>query len=395
MEKVKRKLKESNPTNYKELVVRDVTLDLHLSLIRYKDHEVELTRNEFRIMYYLFLNAGNNISKEKFMEDLWNDKFYIDENILCVNINRVRKKLEDIGLHNFIKTIRGRGFITVTYVITSYLFQKKEYENIVSIVDKLDEKYFISEILKRPNNLKNMGYYYALKKSCKSMNDKIVELESNLNEYRDYVESFAHEIKTPISAISLFCDNKNEKSIKRQIKKIDNIVEQMLFYARSDSVEKDYFVKKVLLEDIVHTVIMEYIDNLIQKKISLDIYNLQNYVYIDEKWITFIICQIVQNSIKYLDKPNKIIKIHSEENKNNVVLIIEDNGEGILDYDLPRVFEYGFTGSDRQKQYSTGMGLYLCKKLCNKMNLDINIESEYKRFTKVKIIFPKTSLYKQ
>ena len=136
------------------------------------------------------------------------------------------------------------------------------------------------------------------------------------------------------------------------------------------------------------------IDNLIQKKISLDIYNLQNYVYIDEKWITFIICQIVQNSIKYLDKPNKIIKIHSEENKNNVVLIIEDNGEGILDYDLPRVFEYGFTGSDRQKQYSTGMGLYLCKKLCNKMNLDINIESEYKRFTKVKIIFPKTSLYK-
>ena len=105
LEKIKRKLKESNPTNYKELV-----LDLHLSLIRYKNHEVELTRNEFRIMYYLFLNAGNDISKEKFMEDLWNDKFYIDENILCVNINRVRKKLEDIGLHNFIKTVRGRGY---------------------------------------------------------------------------------------------------------------------------------------------------------------------------------------------------------------------------------------------------------------------------------------------
>ena len=110
LEKIKRKLKESNPTNYKEIVVRDVTLDLHLSLIRYKDYEVELTRNEFRIMYYLFLNAGNDISKEKFMEDLWNDKFYIDENILCVNINRVRKKLEDIGLHNFIKTVRGRGY---------------------------------------------------------------------------------------------------------------------------------------------------------------------------------------------------------------------------------------------------------------------------------------------
>lgn len=110
LEKIKRKLKENNPVNYRELVVKDVILDLHLSLIRYKDQEVELTRNEFRIMYYLFLNAGNYISKEKFMEDLWNDKFYIDENILCVNINRVRKKLEDIGLHDFIKTVRGRGY---------------------------------------------------------------------------------------------------------------------------------------------------------------------------------------------------------------------------------------------------------------------------------------------
>ena len=227
------------------------------------------------------------------------------------------------------------------------------------------------------------------------MNDKIVGLESDLKEHRDYVESFVHEIKTPISAISLACDNKEDKLIKKQIKKIDNLVEQMLFYARSDSVEKDYFVKKVLLEDVVHTAIMDYMDSLIQKKISLDVYNLENYVYIDEKWITFIICQVLQNSIKYLNKPEKVIKIHSENNKNNVVLVIEDNGEGILDHDLPRVFEYGFTGADRQKQYSTGIGLYLCKKLCNKMNLDIKIESQYKKFTKVKIIFPKTNLYRQ
>ncbi len=287
------------------------------------------------------------------------------------------------------------SFITVAYVVISYLIEKKEYENIVSIVDKLDEKYLIAEILKRPRNFKNKAYYYALKKSCKSMNDKIVELESGLKEYRDYIESFVHEIKTPISAISLSCDNKQDKLIKKQIKKIDNIVEQMLFYARSDSVEKDYFVKKVLLEDVVHIAIMDYMDSFIQKKISLDVYNLENYVYIDEKWITFIMCQVLQNSIKYLNKPEKIIKIHSENNKNNVVLVIEDNGEGILDHDLPRVFEYGFTGTDRQKQYSTGIGLYLCKKLCNKMNLDIKIESQYKKFTKVKIIFPKTNLYRQ
>ncbi|WP_455544181.1 sensor histidine kinase [Intestinibacter sp.] len=283
----------------------------------------------------------------------------------------------------------------VIYLVITYILDKKEYENIVSLVDRLDEKYLIAEVLKKPNNFKNEAYYYALKKACKSMNDKIVDLESELKDYRDYIESFAHEIKTPISAISLACDNREDRLIKNQIKKIDNIVEQMLFYARSDSVEKDYFVRKLLLEDVIHTVIMDYRYSFLQKKISLDVYNLENYVYIDEKWITFIICQVLQNSIKYVNKTEKVIKIHSENNPNNVVLIIEDNGDGILDYDLPRVFEYGFTGTDRQKQYSTGIGLYLCKKLCDKMNLNINIESEFKRFTRVSIIFPKTSLYRQ
>ena len=283
----------------------------------------------------------------------------------------------------------------VVYIFVSYLMKKKEYDEIVSIVDNLDEKYLIAEILNKPQNLKNRAYYYALKKACKSMNDKIVGLESELKDYRDYIESFVHEIKTPISAVSLACDNREDQLIKNQIKKIDNIVEQMLFYARSDSVENDYFVKRLLLEDVVHMVIMDYMYSLMQNKISLDVYNLENYVYIDEKWITFIIGQILQNSIKYANKPNKIIKIYSVNNKNNVILYIEDNGEGIRAYDLPRVFEYGFTGTDRNKEYSTGMGLYLCKKLCNKLNLDINIESEFQKFTRVSIVFPKTSLYRQ
>lgn len=111
LEKIRRKLRENNPANFREMRIGDVVLDLHLSLIRYGEHDIELTRNEFRIMYHLFLNSGSYISKQQFMEYLWNDKFYIDENILCVNINRLRKKLEDIGLKDFIKTIRGRGYM--------------------------------------------------------------------------------------------------------------------------------------------------------------------------------------------------------------------------------------------------------------------------------------------
>ncbi len=110
LEKIRRALKLNDPTRYKELIVHDVGLDLHFSVVKYHDKEVELTRNEFRILYYLFLNVGQILSKEKLIEYLWNDQYYLDETILLVNINRLRKKLEDIGLDNFVKTKRGVGY---------------------------------------------------------------------------------------------------------------------------------------------------------------------------------------------------------------------------------------------------------------------------------------------
>ena len=108
--KIRKCLDEVNPKNHKELVVNGVSLDLHLSLIKYQDKEIELTRNEFLLMYYLFLNYPNILSKDMLIEYLWNDKFYLDENILIVNINRLRNKLRDIGLEDFIKTVRGVGY---------------------------------------------------------------------------------------------------------------------------------------------------------------------------------------------------------------------------------------------------------------------------------------------
>lgn len=110
MEKIRRALKLHDPTRYKELVVHEVVFDLHFSVVKYHDQEVELTRNEFRILYYLFLNPGIVLSKEKLIEYLWNDEYYLDETILLVNINRLRKKLDDIGLSDFVKTKRGVGY---------------------------------------------------------------------------------------------------------------------------------------------------------------------------------------------------------------------------------------------------------------------------------------------
>lgn len=282
------------------------------------------------------------------------------------------------------------GYIGITYYI-----QKKKQEEIMEVVDHLEEKYLISEIIKKPKNLENIGYYYALKKACKAMNDKLSILEHKYNDYEEYIQSFVHEIKTPLAALSLYEDNNNNKELKTELQKMNHLVEQVLFFARSESTEKDYFIKNLNLADMIHSVILEYKDYILTQELALNIHNLEVEVATDEKWLSFIVSQIIQNSIKYIDneKNKHQLEIYAEKSKNKVDLVIEDNGVGIPQEDLPRVFEKGFTGSDRKKEYSTGIGLYLCKKLCDRLNLSIEITSVEHKFTKVVIVLPNSSLH--
>ena len=108
LEKIKRALNKRD--NKEILEVNEVILDPYKSVISYNNEKIELTRNEFRIIYYFFINKDKVLSKEELIEHLWNDKYYLDESILLVNINRLRKKLEIIGVKDFIKTVRGKGY---------------------------------------------------------------------------------------------------------------------------------------------------------------------------------------------------------------------------------------------------------------------------------------------
>ena len=281
---------------------------------------------------------------------------------------------------------------TFVYLIIDFHKIKTNYNQIINLTDGLEEKYYISEVLPKPDNLTNKAYYYALKEACKAMNDKISNLEKEKLDFEEYIESFVHDIKTPISALYLSIDNNPE--LLEELHKINSKVEQMLFYARSDSAEKDYFIKGITLEDLIHPVIMDYKNYLLSNKIKIITKNLNYKVYTDEKWLHFIISQIIQNSIKYLDKEDKQIEIVGEENKNNIILFIKDNGIGISPSDLYRVFEKGFTGSNRKKESSTGMGLYLAKKLSDKLGLSFEISSKEKEYTKITITFPKTNMHK-
>ena len=283
-------------------------------------------------------------------------------------------------------------FIFISLLV-SYLLIKKRYEKMINLVDSLDEKYLIKEVIDKPKNLENRAYYYALDKACKALNDKLSDVENSKEEYLDFLDSFIHEIKTPISALSLYADN-NDKKIKEEVLKISRLVDKMLFYAKSDVVEKDYFIKEVTLADLVHPVLLEYKNYLLNYSFKVEVKNLDNLVvYTDIKWLNFIIEQILSNSLKYQNKKERIVRIKGIDDKNNIKLVIYDNGVGIKESDLSKVFEKGFTGSNRSKKNASGIGLYLVKKLCDKLGIDIKIESVYLKYTKVIITFPKGNYF--
>ena len=228
-----------------------------------------------------------------------------------------------------------------------YRRKRKTSEHIIDLADELEECYYIADVLPKPKEFQNEAYYYALKKACKSMNDEISKIKEDKQAYQEYVESFAHEIKIPIGALFLTFDNTKNYTLKKETDKIFQLVEQMLYYARSENTEKDYFVKQLNLDEIMHNVILKFRHSLIDSKAAIDIHNLDNTVYTDEKWLTFILSQIMQNSIKYFDKQENRLTIYSQDNGTNILLAIEDNGCGIKASDLSRVFEKGFTGGNR------------------------------------------------
>ena len=281
-------------------------------------------------------------------------------------------------------------------IIIEYFKRKKFYDNLLKMLEELDEKYLITEIIKTPNFLEGQIFKNSLEQIDKSMLENVNKYKYMTEDYKEYIELWIHEIKIPISASKMVIENNKNaitKSIDEELDKVENYIEQALFYARSNTVEKDYYIRKVFLKEIVTESIKKNKSSLIQEKISIDIHDLDIEVNTDNKWIVFILNQIIQNSIKYRKKENSVIEIYANQGKENVILYIKDNGIGIKQGEITRVFEKGFTGTNGRlsNKKSTGIGLYLCKKLCNKLGIGIELNSVQNEGTKVKLVFPKDS----
>lgn len=276
--------------------------------------------------------------------------------------------------------------------IYDYFNRKKYYDNLFKNLDGLDKKYFIAEILESGDFIESNIIYSVLEECTKSMKDEVADLKRNINDYKEYIETWVHEIKTPIASARLILENDEgyiNKSVLEEIEKVEGFIEQVLFYARSSTVERDYIIKKIPLKNSINSVIRKNANILIEKRVKIQLEDIEKKVYCDSKWIEFILQQIISNSVKYMDKDEKYIKIKCLEKDKNIILKILDNGIGISEKSIEKVFEKGYTGENGRKyNNSTGMGLYLCKKLCLKLGLGISIKSKLGVGTEVTIVFP-------
>lgn len=220
---------------------------------------------------------------------------------------------------------------------------------------------------------------------------QISEKSRKFSDMEEYITLWSHQMKTPITAIGLLLQEINDPAqskLKEQVLEMERYVDTILQYMRLDTMNSDLLLREYSLMSIVKQAVKYYSKSFIGKRISLDLKDFDTVVVSDEKWLLFVIKQIISNALKYTEKGNIIIDVISEK-----TLIIEDTGIGISSEDIPRIFERGFTGyNGRMDKKSTGIGLYLSKQILDELGHEIIVSSQPKLGTRVEIKFNLTKV---
>lgn len=283
------------------------------------------------------------------------------------------------------------SFFTLVWGIYEFIKFYKKHERLYSA---LNNTVFNIDSLDKSKNLIEADYQNIICKLKDEVETALTTMESNYNNQVDYYSMWVHQIKTPISAVNLLLQSSTldieiSKAMKQELFKIEQYVEMVLQYLRIENITSDLKLQEYELYDIVKQAIKKYSIIFINKKISLNLQEFKCNVLTDEKWLSFIIEQILSNALKYTFQGTIHIYALQEEK----ALIIEDTGIGIKREDIERIFENGFTGyNGRMEKKSSGIGLYLCKQAAEKLSHKIIITSEVGKGTKVKIMLSSDKL---
>ena len=319
-------------------------------------------------------------------------KLYVKNHLPLILLNllgALALSLFLLATGNAIQTVL---FIFITWMLVlilcltiCYLSRKKRLDKLLEMAGQLKERYLIPEVMQEPDRAEEQVFNQLLKMSEKSMLERIGEVERERGEYRAYIEQWVHEVKTPITALKLLCENNRSpfsRDVLAELENINRYTEQALYYARSEHTEKDYSIREMNLADVVHGALADNKYLLRQCDMAITVDDLEPVVYADDKWVRFILNQIISNAVKYRPPQHPALRIFTERSGDQVLLSIADNGIGIPESDLPRIFEKGFTGQNgRTIHSSTGIGLYLCKRLCDKLGIGLAASSSDKGTT--------------
>jgi signal transduction histidine kinase len=285
-------------------------------------------------------------------------------------------------------------FLSLLFVVIHHeLNYQDAFQNYINLPTELNE-----EILLGLCSDSDKALIRLLGNSLRKKEYDTDQLLTRISDYEEYVEAWAHETKTPISLLTILLDNHSDKLPDHITMKMDYIrnrmqeyVDQMLFYARLKGEKKDYFFEEICLSECLNDILLDYQPLLEEKEFLVHKESLTTTVFSDKRGLRFLLSQIISNSIKYtkIDTLPEIA-IQYDKTENFSVLTIKDNGVGVKSCDLPYIFEKGFTGdSGENRKKATGMGLYLVKEVAKNLNLKLDVKSEWMQGFEIKIFFPK------
>lgn len=259
---------------------------------------------------------------------------------------------------------------TVPFFIGYYSFKSrvKQLEGIIGDYDTACER------LPREKSGAEREWHEIVCSMFTEMKKREREAEEKLKTAENYYTAWAHQVKVPISAIHLIlaeAEDRTRRDVGAELTRIEQYTDMIMAYVRLDSSSTDYVFREVSLDNVIKSVIRKYSGMFIRKKLTISFEDSSEKVLGDEKWISFILEQLLSNALKYTNRGG--IKI----NVQNGVVSVSDTGIGIAKEDIPRIFEKGFTGiNGRTSGVSSGIGLYLIRRVCSEMGYSLSVESE-------------------
>ena len=278
----------------------------------------------------------------------------------------------------------------------SYLQRRSFYQDLSASAADVEHPLWITEMIDRPDFAEGEVTYDALRAISKAANDDVAAYRRQVADYREYVETWVHEAKSPLAAAHLMLENLVDAvpadarsamvagkadALEEELDRVEGYIEQALFFARSETLERDYLIRSYSLKNLVTAAIKANARTMIAAHVAPMRKGLDLEVFTDEKWMEFILGQLIQNSVKYARPEGAFIEfsgrlLRAGRADECIELTVRDNGCGVPASDLPRVFDRGFTGTNgRTGKRATGIGLYLVHRLCTKMGIQVAADS--------------------